>query len=145
MSYCVYTDVVNEFKSLDITSGIITSAKITEMIAQADAYIDGRAGLIFQIPIVGTTSLLILKQISIGLVADRLANILRLKSASPDGVQLIQKDLAKQARADLEMIVNQTLNLPDAVLLSQAGAVRSFSSEHPTLVRRTFRQGINQW
>ena len=143
MSYCTYQDVVDEFKNLDVTSGNMTAAKITSLIAQADAYINGRVGLIYVIPVTGPGSLLILKQISIGLTADRLANTLRMVSTTPEGIQLLNKDLIKQGRNDLDLIVTQDLNLYDAELLSIKGAVRSYTNENT--VPRTFKKGVNQW
>ncbi len=143
MAYSLYTDVVNEFKNIDITNGVITETKINEFISQADAYIDGRIGLIYQTPVTGTNSLLILKKISIGLTAQRIANILELKSVVAEGDQAIPKDLIAEAKEDLQLIVDRGLLLSDADEVTTTGGVSSYTGENT--VERTFQQGTQQW
>lgn len=143
MAYSTNADVINEFKKLDTTNGVITTAKIDEWIEQADAYIDGRIGKLYQVPVTGTKSLLILKEISIGFVAQRVARILEVKSITPKGDQYIPKDLIKKAESRLTMIVNRELILSDASEKSTHGGVKSYSSENT--VKRVFNQSRDQW
>lgn len=142
MAYSNNSDVVDEFKSLD-TSGKITTAKIDEWISQADEYIDGRIGLIYNVPVVGVKSLKVLKEISIGLVAQRIAYILETKSITPKGDQVIPKNLIEMAEKRLQMIVDKQLLLSDATLKSTTGGVRSYSSDNT--VSRSFDQSKAQW
>lgn len=142
-AYSANADIVNEFKSLDITSGVIDSTKIDEFIDQSDAYINGRIGLVYKTPVTGTESLKILKNISIGLVAERIARILKTKSASPTGDQLVFADLIVQAKADLDLIADRKLLLSDADERSTQAGVQSFSSEN--LVVREFKLNVDQW
>ncbi len=145
MAYCSYVDVIAEFKSLDTSStgAVITNGKITSLIAQSDAFINGRVGKVYTTPVTGTEALLILKKISIGLTAERISNILKLKGPVPEGNQLMQKDLIKEAREDLSMIVKGDLLLIDAAKISSTGGVASYTGEND--VRRTFKQGEDQW
>lgn len=143
MAYSTYSDVQNEFKNINFTDGLITSAKVTEFISQADAYIDGRIGLIYDTPVTGTKSLSILKEISIGLVAQRISYILETKSITPKGDQYIPKNLIEQAEKRLDMIENRRLLLSDASERSTQAGVASYSSSND--VERTFKQGTDQW
>ncbi|MCK5608285.1 hypothetical protein KAR91_40765 [Candidatus Pacearchaeota archaeon] len=143
MAYSTNADVVKEFKSIDTTNGVISDAKIDEYIAQADAYINGRVGLVYETPVTGTNSLLILKEISIGFVAQRIAFILETKSITPTGDQAIPKNLIEQAESRLTMIAEKTLILDDAEEKSSNGGVSSYTSENN--VTRNFQQGVQQW
>lgn len=142
MAYSTNADVVDEFKNLD-TTGKITTAKIDEWIDQADAYIDGRVGLIYQIPVTGASSLKILKEISIGFVAQRIAYVLETKTTTPKGDQYIPKNLIKQAEDRLKMIVKRELVLSDATEKSTKAGVSSYSNENT--VNRKFDQSKTQW
>lgn len=121
----------------------MTTVKIDALILQSDAYIDGRICQIYSTPVTGTQSLLILKKISIGLTADRVANILRINSKSKDQEQLNNKDLIKEAKEDLKLIANKDLSLQDATLLGSSGAVSSYTLSNE--VTRSFNQGTRQW
>jgi hypothetical protein len=143
MAYCTNSDVVNEFKSLNTTDGKITTTKIDTWIAQADAYINGRIGNVYTTPITGAESLLIIKEISIGLVAQRISRILDTKAISPKGDQYIPKDLIEKAEKRLDMIVNRQMVLSDATLKTTHGGVSSYTSDNT--VDRTFDLTKNQW
>lgn len=142
MAYSINADVINEFKSLD-TSGIISKTKIDTWIGQADAYINGRIGLIYVTPVTATNSLLILKEISIGLVAQRVARILQTKSITPQGDQDVPKDLIVMAESRLKMIVDRKLILSDADKVSSSDGVASYTGSND--VKRAFKQGVDQW
>lgn len=142
MAYSTNSDVTDEFKSID-TSGQITTTKIDEWISQADEYIDGRIGLIYITPVTGVKSLKILKEISIGFVAQRIAFILETKSVTPRADQAIPKNLIEQAEKRLQMVVDRELLLSDADELSTHAGVKSYSSEN--VVKRVFKQGVPQW
>lgn len=143
MVYCVYTDVVSEFKKLDITGGIITQAKITEWITQADGYINGRLYTKYVVPITATSSLPILKQVSIGLVAQRIARILEVKSMTQSGDQYIPKDLIKEAKETLTMLADGSMVLIDATDATNSSGVSSYTSDNT--VTRSFDVTKDQW
>lgn len=142
MAYSTNQDVIDEFKSLD-TTGKITTAKIDKWITQADALINGRIGLIYEVPVVGLESLEILKEISIGLVAQRIAYVLETKSITPTGDQVIPKNLILEAKERLQMIVDRLLILSDATQKSTHAGVKSFTSDNT--IRRTFDATKDQW
>ena len=142
MAYSTNSDVTDEFKSID-TSGLISTAKIDEWISQDDEYIDGRIGLLYETPITAVKSLKIVKQISIGLVAQRIAFILETKSITPKGDQAIPKNLITEAKERLQMIVDRKLLLSDATERSTHAGVKSYTSDN--VVARKFDLTTNQW
>lgn len=148
MAYSTAALVTSEFKSIDFAaSGAkVTTAEITQFIVEAEAYIDGRIGLLYTTPVVlgdSPKATEILKHISTGLVAQRVAHIMETKAITPKGDQYIPKNLGADAERKLEMIVNRTLLLSDAESISSAQGVKSYSSSNT--VTRTFKQGTNQW
>ena len=142
MAYSTNSDVTDEFKSID-TSGLISTTKIDEWISQDDEYIDGRIGLLYETPVTAEKSLKIVKQISIGLVAQRIAFILETKSITPKGDQAIPKNLITEAKERLQMIVDRKLLLSDATERSTHAGVKSFTSDN--VVARKFDLTTNQW
>lgn len=143
MSYSNFQNVIDEFKNLNTTTGLITDDKITEWISQEDAYINGRIGLIYDTPVTGTESLKVLKKISIGLTAQRIARILETKTNAVKGEQNIPKDLIQEAKDDLQLIVERKLLLSDADYISSDQGVKSYTSDNS--VSRTFDTTTQQW
>jgi len=147
MAYSTPTLISSEFKSITFSATTkVTEDEVTQFIVEADAYIDARIGLIYTTPVTlaaSPKSMEVLKTISIGLVAQRIAKIMELKSTSPQGDQAIPVDLAIQARANLEMIVKRELLLSDAVSISSVQGVKSYSSSNT--VTRVFDQSKTQW
>jgi len=144
MAYSTSTLVASEFKSIEIsTTTKITTAEVTQWIVEADEYIDGRIGLIYSTPVTGTKSLEILKTISIGLVAQRLAHAMEMKNITPKGDQAVPKDLIAEAKERLQMIVERKLLLSDATAISSTQGVKSYSGSNT--VTRTFDQSKTQW
>lgn len=143
MAYCTSTDVIAEFKSIDTTNGVVTTSKIDSWIAQADGLINGRIGTLYTTPITAAEPLLILKQVSIGLVAQRIARILEVKSITPKGDQYIPKDLIKEAKETLQMIVKQEIILAGADRNTTHAGVRSYTSDND--VDRVFDSTKDQW
>ena len=70
MAYCTEAQVEGEFKSVDFgASTAVTSDDITRFIEEADAFIDGKIGVRYVVPITGSISLLIIRTIAISLIA----------------------------------------------------------------------------
>lgn len=144
MAYSTNALVASEFKSITFSSSTkITDSEVDQWITEADAYIDGRIGLIYETPVTGTKALEILKTISIGIVAQRVAYAMEVKSITPKGDQYIPKDLINSAEKKLDMIVNRQLLLSDATERSTSGRVRSYSGSNT--VTRKFDQSKDQW
>lgn len=129
MAYCTSTDVASEFKNITFSaSTAVTSTEVDGFIAQADAEIDGVVGLRYEVPVTGASSLLIVKQISIKLVAGRIKKILEVKTSTEEVNQEAQSpNLIAEARDMLDKIVKGTLLLSDATVLSSTGGFKSFA------------------
>lgn len=145
MSYCAHADVAQEFKNMSFgTTTTPTATAITEFIAQADAFIDGRVGMKYTVPITGTASLSIIKQISIGLVAARVKDILKVKTSAEAINQATREgDPAKAALDKLDMIVKGTLILSDATLAVSGDGFKSFANDEDE--EFTFQKNVDQW
>ena len=155
MAYASASDVQNEFKNVDFTqpSSAVTTAKVTEWIGQAEAEINAKVGMVYQVPVdsgASPNSTLILKAISIGIVAQRVRDVLQVKTPDQETSQGARKDSAKDARTRLDAIVNRTLPLPDAVLISSTNGATDYDVGDTT-VEFSFQRGTgsnggpNQW
>lgn len=144
MAYSTLALVTSEFKAVSFTAtSAVKDIEVEQWIIEADAYIDGRIGLIYSTPVTGTKSLEILKTISIGIVAQRIARVMEVKSTTAKGDQLIPKDLILEAEKKLDMIVNRQLLLSDASFISTTQGVKSYTSSNTVL--RAFDQSKAQW
>lgn len=145
MAYCTNSDVQAEFKSLTYTSGLITSAKVDEWIAQADAYINARIGLKYQTPVTDADALSILKTISVWFVAYRVKDILITSTGSPAVDQNSQprNDYMKLAEARLQLIIDGKLPLPNTSLANSTDGVKSYS--YANSIEHTFKKDVAQW
>lgn len=146
MAYCTVADIQGEFKAATFgATSSPTDTTVTGFIAQAGAEIDATLGLKYATPITGATSLLIVKQIAIDLVAARVKNILEVKSPIAQGQQAIKgDDSATAARKRLKaIIVGQELTLPDATILSSNDGVESFDVSNGE--EFVFQKGVKQW
>lgn len=145
MAYCTEADVLREFKSLVISSDTsIKTADVAAWIAEADAEIDARVGLIYATPVTGTNSLLVVRSMSVGLVAGKIREVLRVKSGLKQTEQDNSTDSAKVARTKLDKIVKREMKLSDASLVDNDQGLQSYNSGLST-DERVFKKGIAQW
>lgn len=141
--YCDSDDVVEAFKGIDLDNGIVTVDLIDKWIKQASAYIEGRVCLSYLVPITAEGPLEILREICTGLVAQRIARKLEVKSTGSNGDQYIPKDLIKESKENLSMIVRQELILIDAERATTHAGVQSYTSDNST--ERVFDTESDQW
>jgi len=143
MSYCVTDDVSSEFKSIEFNSDSpVTDDKVTEFIAQADAFIDGKLTLKYATPITGAKSLLTIKTISIWLVADRVSKILQVKSAT-ESTNTAEKSLRQMALDLLKDILDGKFSLSDATPASTGSGFKSYANDND--LDYTFHSGTDEW
>ncbi len=143
MPYCTPSDVTSEFKKLTLNDSTVSTAKVTEWISQADAYIDGKIGLKYEVPITATEALKIVKQISIWLVAGRVKDVLETATGESSTEQVSRGDLAKMAKALIQEIIEGKLKLSGATLASSSDGVRSFAVDNAE--EHTVKKGEDQW
>lgn len=143
MAYSVYGDVEAEFKGMVLdTTSPVTDTEVTGFIAQADAEINGLVGLRYVVPITGTDSLIIMKMVSIWLVADRVAKILQVKTKTEEN-STAGKSLREMALELLDKIVKGEFLLADATRLSSANGFKSYAND--AQLEYTFKKGDTQW
>lgn len=128
MAYCTNAHVSAEFKGVTFgASTSPTSTTVDRFIEEADAEIDSKVGLKYETPVTGSTSLIIVRQISIWLVAARIKEISRVKTGATTAEQEAREgDLRKMALERLDKIASGEILLPDATLVSSADGVRSY-------------------
>lgn len=149
MAYTTNTKVGEEFKNLTFSSSTFpTDTVVTRFISEADAYIDGRLGSIYETPITGTTSLLIIQQISTWLTSARVRYLQQVKTGSETVKQYKEDDLYKKAMEMLTFICSRALILPDATLLSGGVIWQSEAVENPENNGAgdfEFEKNLEQW
>ena len=151
MSYSVAADIESEFKSLSFSasgSGI-TTAEVTEYIAQEDAAIESILSRVYVVPITGTTALSIVKKISIDRTAFRVAKILNMKKSLPIPDQLVAQELNEGAAyLESEKLLRElqagTASLIDAPRVGDtAQGLSSYNATNG--ITPTFERGVDQW
>ncbi len=98
MAYCTNTDLALEYKAIVFSgSSSISSTQVDEFGVQASALIDSYIGTKYDLPIVDTSALSLLKMIAIWLVKSRINSILSVKTPQdktkqdPDGPALYEQ------------------------------------------------------
>lgn len=142
MAYCTSTEIQSEFRDITFSSSsAVTTADVTSFIDQASAFIDSLLSSQFIVPITGTESLKVIKNICVWLVADRVSNILRLQKGQDDK-QPIQDSLYKRAMEMISMILDNKVFLNDAKPIGSASPQSSFSSNTTAKVIKKYER---QW
>jgi len=144
MAYSALADVQNEFKKMTFDSTTsITDTQVNDWIAQADAEIDSIVGLRYIVPITGVNSLLILKRISVEIVAERIKDVLEVKTDEKVSQNIRNINKVLTARDKLKLISTGDMLLSDALIAGSNAGVTSFTSSNG--VEHKFRAGEDQW
>jgi phage gp36-like protein len=126
MAYCTYDQVEEEFKALTLSAS--TSVTITQaqrFITEADAEIDSIIGVRYDTPVTDATGLIILRKISIELVASRIQKILATKTSVESAKQSgREEDLEAKAMKKLEKIADGSMKLGSATLVTSHQGIR---------------------
>lgn len=145
MAYSSVAQVEAEFKDVIFsTSTAVTDTDVTRFIEEADAEINARLSTRFNTPVASGDGLIILRKISILLVAARIKDILQVKMADK-GVEQDTRGGAMRAEAKriLDMIMSNQMNLPGAVLTFANEGVRSFCVDAGIV--HNFQRDVKQW
>jgi hypothetical protein len=149
MAYSTKEHVAAEFKGMVASGGFSasstpTGSDVERFIEEADAEIDGRVGTRYVTPITGEKSLVIIRSISIGLVAGRVKEILRVKSGDAKVDQETRAgDMISHARSKLKWIAEGTLLLSDATLKKAGDGVSPTKTACDT--KPIFDKDKEQW
>lgn len=148
MSYCTFSDVQEDFKSVVQFSNtsLVTSSAVTKMIAEADALINSYIGAVYILPLTQSTSTDLMRLYSRTVVSDRVRGILENKQTTNiDGNQNVKavsfstKDVMAGLR-DLKdkvfPLVGETLAYPGAGF---------FSNNNERNEQPRFRKDSRQW
>lgn len=144
MAYSTVANIQSEFKSLVVNStSSVTTTEVEDFIAQSDAYIDSKLGLIYQTPITGAVALLVAKQLSIWITTQRIKNIMQVKTGFTETDQDSNSDFKKLADDMIADILAKKMTLQDATLLSSGDGVKSFTVDNDIV--STFDATEKQW
>lgn len=147
MSYCTYTDVQADFKSISFTSvSLVTSSAVTQFILEADALINTYVGSRYRVPVTGATSLALMSLFSRTLVADRVRGILANKQqTNTDANQQVKSDgfSVKNVMQSLNDIKDGIAFLSDATLLLDSAGF--YSNNSARNVQPRMHKNRRQW
>ena len=148
MAYCTTDHVAGEFKGIVFNStSTVTESEVIRFIAEAGAEINSTLSSRYSVPITGTESLILIRQINIMLVAQRVKDILTVKTGvtAPDQGNnqgnTIRLDIT--ARKMLQNIISEKINLTDATLLDSQSGVASYNVTNS--IEPFFEKGVDQW
>lgn len=146
MAYSTMEQVADEFQGISFSATTNPTADTVERwISEADALIDAKVGLRYVTPLEGANSLLILRQISIFLVAARVRRRLNRVGADAETQKSRPADSEKTAMKMLDDIVASKTDLPDGTLKSAGGGVSSYAVAHGESCPHTFKKDCEQW
>jgi len=150
MAYAVVADVQAEFKSISFTSTTqVTTTKVGDWIAEADAEINSIIGIRYQTPVPSSTDAAkICKTISIWLVKDRIRGVLEIKQVEDKVDQDVAgKSLRDRALEWAHNIAKGWQALPGALLITVSGGslggLESYNRSRDD--SNEFRKGEDQW
>ena len=149
MAYATVAQVASEFKSITFSSTtLVTDTEVTRFIAEADAEINAYIGSKYETPIDETehpNSFILVRQISIWLVADRVREVMQMKNLTPEEIeQGVRPPSSRKAALDLlKKIQKGEINLSDADLVNTDAGVKSFAVDNN--LEHTFKRNVDQW
>lgn len=150
MAYSTNAQVASEFKSITFSSSTsVTDTEVDRFIVEADEEINSQIGRVYVVPIVEADSPLafpVVRMLSIWLVAERVREIMQLKSIMPTRLKQqgrMPLDSAERAREMLESIAARKMQLLDAKLKTTHGGVASFNSDNA--IDAQWEKGVDQW
>lgn len=117
--YCCVSDVASEFRDITFDdNSVVTKAEVNEFISRQSAIIDGILSTKYTVPITGTISLIIMKELCALMVAGKVDRILRLRTGEKG--QNSGRDFAKEAKDIMDKLLKDVLVLSDADAKNQS-------------------------
>lgn len=146
MAYATPSNVQDEFKNVDFTDvdGRITTTKVTEWIAQTEAYINAKISSRYAVPVTSTDATPLLKMISIAIVKCRIEKILAVKApVDPNRQATDSPDCNKRWDDMLDKIASGKLPLPGAEVAVGGGGWDSYTYQND--IETDFDVTENNW
>lgn len=151
MTYATQVDIENEFKriSFNDTNDVVSSTALAGFLDQTDAFIDMYLEDRYNLPIVSSGALLVLKKIAVDIVVCRVRGIVDLTKSNPFASENVKQDSTSTKgccdnNATLNMIKNGRMKLPGEELKDPTGGLSSFHAENIT-IEPVFKKGVTQW
>jgi phage gp36-like protein len=145
MSYATATQVQEEFSGVTFsTTSSPTLATVERWLLEADAVIESALGLRYVVPITGTNSLVVVRNIEILLVRARVRKRLNRIGQLGDAERKVYDDDTTNAMKMLKALAEGTMNLGDATLLNSDGGIASFPTVD-TCDAYVFKKNVDQW
>ena len=148
MAYATFSDIQSEFKDVTFSATTkVTQTEVENFITQQEASVNAKLSKIYEVPVVDTTDIEVIKAIVIKCVKGRVATILETKSPSIETDQqpswLI---MYREAKSELKSIVTGVMPLPNTPKVTENGGLESygFSSKYDKNLP-VFERGKPQW
>jgi len=152
MPYSTNAQVASEFKQISFgASTPVTETEADRFITESDQEIDSMIGSRYSTPVSSSTSplsIILLRQLSIWLTADRVARIYKVKIGVEDVNQEgVTVNLRQRALDVLEKIKKGEIKLSDATAASTQDGLTSYNAQNSTDtdVTPTFEARTDQW
>lgn len=121
-----------------------SATKVDEIIAEEEAKINAQLGRKYTLPLVGASSILIARGISLAFVTERVKAIMEVSGLGAEKDQKSTgKTAADRARSTLQEIEEGSIPLSEEVLRSSTDGVRSYAVTNGT--EPVFEKGCDQW
>lgn len=148
MAYADQEDIENEIKGIEFSStSSLTASALSEILEQESAVIDQYLLTQYQLPIINTGALNVLKKICIDFVVFRVEKILK-KSNDSNDTNMPQKNASYSAYKNsmklLKMFANSELSLNGASRLAAKTKIMGITPDK-NLTERVFKKDEVQW
>lgn len=147
MAYSTSAQVADEFQGVSFGATTVpTDTTVDRWIAEADQVIDAHVGLRYEVPVVegdSPLSFLIVRKISIMLVASRVRKILNRSGANGDTARKVITDDHDKAMKMLKQISDGKMELSDVDPRNAKLGVSSYNVDAGE--EFTFKKNIDQW
>jgi len=149
MAYASASDVASEFKNITFdANSAVTETEVNAFIEEEEAIINATISNRYEVPVIGTEAVKVMKSISIAYVAYRVAKIINLKKDVPIPKEMVSQVLNegsafKKAEKQLMAIQSGKIVLNDAVARSTGQGVESFNATNSILPLWT--RDTKQW
>lgn len=152
MAYASNTDVAAEFKALSANGGFNsgtnpTDAQVDEWCTRASNFMDSKIAGKYAVPITGTNSLSLMKEICVWLVATRVSKVTGLQTGDNKVSGNAGKvDYDKKAMDTLVEIQSGKMKLSDAPLATSTDGAESYTNDNASdLQPPTFTRAGKNW
>ena len=146
--YCTEKEVIAEFKNLTVTKDTaISTGDITSFIQQSEALINSYVSNRYTLPIeITSEGFLLLKMISIAMVAERIRGIMEVKQASAkDALQTVRRLLdSKTIFQMLKDIRDGNIVITGAAPIINNGSTL-YSETQAQSITPQFKRNVRQW